>query len=62
MITPPDAENFSPNSTSTRSGRAAEAIPLHERTLTDRERILGHDHPDTQRSRDNLAAARASQG
>jgi hypothetical protein len=42
--------------------RAAEAIPLHERTLADRERVLGPDHPDTLTSRDNLAAARAALG
>jgi len=29
------------------TGRLDEAIPLYERTLTDRERILGADHPDT---------------
>jgi tetratricopeptide (TPR) repeat protein len=33
------------------------AIPLSERTLTDRERVLGPDHPDTLRSRNNLADA-----
>jgi hypothetical protein len=38
-------------------GRAAEAIPLHERTLADYERILGPDHPSTLTSRNNLAAA-----
>ena len=27
------------------AGRAAEAIALHERTLADRERVLGPDHP-----------------
>jgi hypothetical protein len=42
------------------AGRAAEAIPLHERTLADRERILGPDHPDTLNSRNNLAVAKAS--
>jgi hypothetical protein len=44
------------------AGRAAEAIPLLERTLADRERVLGPDHPSTLQSRNNLAAARASQG
>ena len=39
------------------SGRAAEAIPLLERTLAGRERALGPDHPDTQTSRKNLARA-----
>ena len=42
------------------AGRAAEAIPLHEQTLADRERVLGPDHPDTLTSRDNLAVARAA--
>ena len=27
------------------AGRAAEAIPLHERTLADRERVLGRTTP-----------------
>ena len=40
----------------TRAG-PAEAIPLHERTLADRERVLGPDHPDTLTTRSNLAAA-----
>jgi hypothetical protein len=44
------------------TGRAAEAIPPHERTLADCERVLGPDHPDTLASRNNLTAARASQG
>ena len=44
------------------AGRAAEAIALHERTLADRERVLGPDHPDTLNSRNNLAAARAALG
>jgi tetratricopeptide (TPR) repeat protein len=39
------------------AGRTAEAVALHERTLTDRERVLGPDHPDTLGSRNNLAAA-----
>jgi DNA replication protein DnaC len=34
-----------------------EAIPLYERTLADRARILGEDHPDTMMSRNNLASA-----
>src|SRR5208282_5104196 len=38
-------------------GRVAEAIALHERTLADRERVLGPDHPNTLQSRDNLATA-----
>ena len=44
------------------AGRAAEAIPLYEQTLADRERVLGPDHPDTLTSRNNLAAARAALG
>jgi hypothetical protein len=39
------------------AGRLAEATPLYERALTDRERILGADHPDTLTSRTTLAAA-----
>jgi hypothetical protein len=39
------------------AGRPAEAIPLHERTLADMEQVLGPDHPDTLRSRNNLANA-----
>jgi hypothetical protein len=37
------------------AGRAADAVPLFERTLADCERVLGADHPDTLASRDNLA-------
>jgi tetratricopeptide (TPR) repeat protein len=37
------------------AGRTAEAIPLYERILADRERMLGPDHPDTLTSRNNLA-------
>jgi tetratricopeptide (TPR) repeat protein len=33
------------------------AIPLDERVLTDSERVLGPDHPDTRTSRNNLAGA-----
>jgi YD repeat-containing protein len=39
------------------AGRLAEAIPLYERTLTDREQVLGDTHPDTLTSRNNLAYA-----
>ena len=39
------------------AGRAAEAIPLLERTLAGRQRVLRSDHPDTQTSRKNLATA-----
>jgi Tetratricopeptide repeat len=41
----------------TAAGRTAEAIPLHEKTLADRERVLGPDHPNTLGSRNNLAHA-----
>ncbi|MFI1826610.1 tetratricopeptide repeat protein, partial [Streptomyces sp. NPDC020412] len=34
-----------------------EAADLHQQTLTDRERILGPDHPHTLNSRNNLAIA-----
>jgi tetratricopeptide (TPR) repeat protein len=37
--------------------RPDEAIPLYELTLTDAERVLGPDHPQTLMSRNNLAAA-----
>jgi tetratricopeptide (TPR) repeat protein len=33
----------------------SEAIPLCEQTLADRARILGDEHPDTLKSRNNLA-------
>jgi hypothetical protein len=39
------------------AGRAAEAIPLHKRTLDAMERVLGPDHPDTLTYRNNLAEA-----
>lgn len=44
------------------AGRAGEAIPLFKRPLADRERVLGHDHPDTLKSRNNLAAAYRATG
>jgi tetratricopeptide (TPR) repeat protein len=37
--------------------RLAEAIPLYERTLADREQVLGDNDPDTLTSRNNLASA-----
>ncbi|MEV2264896.1 tetratricopeptide repeat protein [Streptomyces anulatus] len=40
-----------------RPRRAPAAAQLHQRNLTDRERVLGHDHPDTLSSRSNLANA-----
>jgi tetratricopeptide (TPR) repeat protein len=39
------------------AGRAAEAVPLLERTLAARERFLGPDHPGTATSWDNLGLA-----
>lgn len=44
------------------AGRAAEALPLHQQTLTVRERVLGADHSDTLGSRNNLAVAYAASG
>lgn len=44
------------------AGRTAEAIPLVEATLTDRERLLGPDHPDTLMSRNNLAVVYRAAG
>jgi len=44
------------------AGRLTEAIPLYERTLADRERVLGADHPDTLGSRNNFAVAYESAG
>ncbi|MEU0382767.1 tetratricopeptide repeat protein, partial [Streptomyces cyaneofuscatus] len=38
-------------------GRHQEAVDLHQRTLTDYERVLGPDHPNTLTSRSNLASA-----
>ena len=38
------------------------AIPLYEATLTDMERVLGPDHPDTLASRNNLAYAYQAAG
>src|SRR6266568_3595464 len=41
------------------AGRGGEAIPLHKRTLADRERVLGADHLQTLTTRANLERARA---
>ncbi|MDX3321194.1 tetratricopeptide repeat protein [Streptomyces sp. ME03-5684b] len=38
------------------------AIPLFEQTLTDRQRVLGTDHPDTLSLRNNLAYAYRTAG
>ena len=43
-------------------GAPARAIPLFERTLADRVRVLGEDHPDTLTARNNLAYAYRSAG
>ena len=42
--------------------RLEQAIALYERTLTDREHILGDEHPDTLTTRHNLAGAYQSAG
>jgi hypothetical protein len=39
------------------AGRTAEAIPLLEQNLADREQLLGIDHPDTLMVRGSLASA-----
>ena len=44
------------------AGRLDETIPLFERTLADRERILGDTHPGTLGSRNNLATAHQAAG
>ena len=40
------------------TGRFAEAVPLYQRALTTRERVLGAEHPDTFESVENLAVLR----
>ncbi|MFE5685097.1 tetratricopeptide repeat protein [Streptomyces sp. NPDC056512] len=37
----------------------ASSVALHQQNVTDRERVLGTDHPDTLGTRNNLANARA---
>ena len=44
------------------SRRLGEAIPLYEQAVTDRERVLGPDHPDTLLARSNLAGAYQAAG
>ena len=44
------------------AGRLGQAIPLYERTLADRERVLGDTHPGTLTSRNNLAHAYRAAG
>ena len=41
-------------------GRLDEAVDLYTRTLADRERVLGPNHPDTLGSRNHLAGASAN--
>ena len=36
-------------------GRHEEAERLHQDVLADRQRVLGHDHPDTMNSQNALA-------
>ncbi len=43
-------------------GRTEEAIRLDEETLEIRERVLGHEHPETLKSRNNLAIAYRAAG
>jgi tetratricopeptide (TPR) repeat protein len=43
-------------------GQPAEGIPLYERTLADREQVLGDTHPSTLTSRNNLALAYRAAG
>jgi hypothetical protein len=45
-----------------RSGRIADAIELQTQLLSDRERILGPDHPSTLFSQRELAYLREQQG
>jgi hypothetical protein len=45
-----------------RNGRIAEAIELQTQLLSDRERILGPDHPSTLFSQRELAYLREQQG
>ena len=40
-------------------GRYDQALPLCEQALVDLERVLGPDHPETQRARRNLQTLRA---
>ncbi|MEV7318460.1 tetratricopeptide repeat protein, partial [Streptomyces microflavus] len=40
-------------------GEHQQAADLHQQNLTDHERLLGPDHPNTLSSRRNLANARA---
>src|SRR5256885_3966632 len=43
-------------------GRLEEAVTRYERTLADRERVLGAQHPDPLISRNNLAGAHQAAG
>jgi Tetratricopeptide repeat len=44
------------------AGRAAEAIPLFERTLAALQRMLGPEHPDVVTARDNLVCVHKEAG
>jgi len=44
------------------TNRSKEAIPLYQSTLADREEVLGQTHPDTLKSRHNLACAYRASG
>ncbi|MDP4512187.1 tetratricopeptide repeat protein, partial [Nonomuraea turcica] len=44
------------------AGDLDRAIPMHEATLAERERVLGADHPPTLISRNNLARAYEAAG
>jgi hypothetical protein len=44
------------------AGQPAKAIPLYKRTLADCERVLGANHPNTLRSRNNLAMSYQAAG
>jgi hypothetical protein len=46
----------------TLKGRMAQSIPLYRGALADCERVRGTDHPDTLRSRNNLAMAYRAAG
>ena len=44
------------------AGRSAEEIAMREKTVADRERVLGPDHPETLSNRNNLAATYRTAG
>ncbi len=51
-----------PGHPDTLKGRMAQAIPLYRGALADCERVRGADHPDSLRSRNNLAMAYLAAG